>query len=364
MERAGSPNKGKSRMWKLCATAIGAVLLSPSLALSAQSWTVDQWIPPYDFANSPKAITYAALDKASKPWKLCVIFPHLKDPYWVATNYGVIEHAKALGVQVDLFESGGYPNLDKQIQQVKDCVAGRYDAILLGTVSYDQMTPTVVEAAKSVPVFGTVNQIKGDGITGMVAVNWVDMGRAAGRYFQKTHPAGSKTVKVAWVPGPETAGWVKFTDQGFRETIKDAAVELVAVKYGDTGKDIQQSLINEVLDEVPDVDYIAGNAVAVEAAMGVLRQRGVNEKVKLVADYFTPAMYRGVRRGAIASAPTDSAALQGVLSVDQAVRHLEGKATAQHIGPVIFTVDSTNVGDFPVTESLAPTEFAPTFNVR
>lgn len=351
-------------MRKLLLAASAAFMIPAGLASATTVWSVDRWTPPYDFQNEPKRTEYKAISKASKPWKLCVIFPHLKDPYWVATNYGVVDHAKKIGVHVDLFESGGYPNLDRQIQQVKDCAAGDYDAILLGTVSYDKMTPSVVEASKSMPVFATVNQIRGEGISGMAAVNWVDMGRSAGHYFQETYPAGSKPVKVAWIPGPETAGWVQFTDQGFREMIKNTAVELVTVKYGDTGKEVQQALVQDALDEFPDVDYIAGNAVAIEAAMSVVRRRGLKDQVKLVSDYFTPAIYRGVRRGLIASAPTDSAALQGVLSVDQAVRFLEGKPTAEHVGPAIFSVNSDNVSSFPVLESLAPSDFTPTFTVR
>ncbi len=343
--------------------AVSMLVLSGS-AYAAETWQLDQWNPPYDFSNKPSKISYTALDTTSKPWKLCVIFPHLKDPYWVATNYGVVDHARALGITVDIFESGGYPNLDKQIEQVEHCASeGSYNAILLGTVSYDLMTPTVVKASETLPVFATVNQIKGDGLSGMVAVNWVDMGGAAGTYFKETYPAGSPPVKVAWIPGPETAGWVRFTDEGFRKTIEGSSVELVTVKYGDTGKDIQQTLVQDAIDEFPDLDYIAGNAVAIEAAMSVIQQRGLKGKLRLVADYFTPAMYRGVRRDTISSAPTDSAALQGVLSVDQAVRFLEGKVIAQHVGPVIFNVDQSNVRNFPVQESLAPSEFAPVFRV-
>lgn len=352
-------------MFKKFVLAATAALLIPAAAATASpTWKVDQWTPPYNFDNQPTPTEYPSMAAASKPWKLCVIFPHLKDPYWVATNFGVVDHARRIGVHVDLFESGGYPNLDKQIQQVKDCAAGDYDAILLGTVSYDKMTPTVVEASKTVPVFATVNQIQGDGISGMTAVNWIDMGRAAGQYFKDNYPAGSEPVKVAWVPGPETAGWVKFTDQGFREMIEGTAVELVTVKYGDTGKEVQQKLVEDALEEFPDVDYIAGNAVAIEVAMGVVRRKGLKDKVKLVSDYFTPAIYRGVRRGVIASAPTDSAALQGVLSVDQAVRFLEKQPVADHVGPAIFNVDKSNVSSFPVQESLAPTDFKPTFKVR
>jgi protein TorT len=350
----------------ILASAIAAVV-GGSAALGGalpQSWRVDTWTPPYDFSGETATATYDAFPKASKKWRLCVIFPHLKDPYWVATNFGVVDHARELGVAVDIYESGGYPNLEKQIQQVRDCAAGDYDAILLGTVSYDQMTPTVVEASASMPVFATVNQIQGEGITAMAAVDWIDMGRGAGRYFVENYPAGSDPVKVAWIPGPETAGWVKFTHQGFNEVVADAAVEIVTVKYGDTGKEIQLGLVEDALDEHPDVDYIAGNAVAIEAAMSVLRQRGLNDKVRLVADYFTPAMYRGIRRGTVAAAPTDSAALQGVLSVDQAVRHLEGAPMMKHVGPVIFTVTQANVKDFPLEESLAPSDFTPTFTVE
>lgn len=350
-------------MIKLLTTTSLLCTILPGVAMSQQSWTLHQWDPPYDFNNEPSLVEYTALESATQNWNLCVIFPHLKDPYWVATNFGVMQHAEQLGISVTLFEAGGYPNLEEQLALFQDCVDGGYDAILLGTVSHSEMTPAVVAAAESVPVFATVNQIQADGLSGMTAVNWVEMGRAAGRYFQEQYPAGSSPVTVAWVPGPETAGWVQFTDAGFREVVDGAAVEIVSVKYGDTGREIQQELVEDVLDEFPDVDYIAGNAVAIEAAMSVVRQRGLQDQVRLVADYFTPAMLRGVRRGVIASAPTDSAALQGVLSVDQAVRYLEGAVIADHVGPVIFNVDSDNVRDFPVDESLAPADFEPTFVV-
>lgn len=347
-------------------TSLGAAFLvaAATSALAIQSTlTLTSWGEHFNFDSQTTALDYTPLSKAEKKWKLCVVFPHLKDPYWVATNYGVVSHARSLGVAVDLFEAGGYDHLEEQKKLVKDCAAADYDAILLGTVSYDQMTETVTEAAQSVPVFATVNAIQGDGITGMVAVDWHDMGRAAGQYFVDNYPQGGDAPTVAWLPGPEAAGWVTFTDAGFREVMQNSAAEISAVYYGDTGADFQRALVEEALDANPDLDYIAGNAVAIEAAMGVLRQRGLTDQVGLVADYFTPAMYRGVRRGIISSAPTDSAALQGTLSVDQAVRHLEGKETPGHIGPVIFSVTKENSSTFPVDQSLAPADFNPTFKV-
>lgn len=341
-----------------------AVALTQSVYAAESDWTVTQWAEPFDFSSTATKRSYTPLSRASENWKLCVVFPHLKDPYWVATNYGIVDHASNIGVAVDLFEAGGYGELEEQKKLVKNCANEGYDAILLGTVSYDGMTSTVVDAAQSVPVFATVNAMQGDGLSGMVSVDWTDMGRAAADYFVKRYPKGGKAPKVVWLPGPETAGWVTFTDTGFRDVMQRSAAEIRAVYYGDTGADVQRALVEQALEEHPDLEYIAGNAVAIEAAMGVLRQRGLKDKVRLVSDYFTPAMYRGVRRGTISSAPTDSAALQGLLSVDQAVRHLEGVSYPSHFGPVIFSVTKQNVRNFPVAESLAPAEFSPTFKVE
>ena len=58
---------------------------------------------------------YAPLEKASKPWNICVLFPHMKDTFWVAVDYGVVEEAKRMGVNMTLYQAGGYENLPKQL---------------------------------------------------------------------------------------------------------------------------------------------------------------------------------------------------------------------------------------------------------
>lgn len=220
-----------------------SVLLTKAAFAGETEWTVTRWMEPFDFASETKSIGYSALAKASQKWKLCVVFPHLKDPYWVATNYGVVHHAERIGVSVDLFEAGGYSELEEQKRLVRKCADDGYDAILLGTVSYDEMTPTVVDVSETIPVFATVNAIKGDGVTGMVAVDWTDMGRAAADYFVQKFPKGAAAPSIAWLPGPENAGWVTFTDTGFREVMENSAAEISAVYYGDTGADVQRALV-------------------------------------------------------------------------------------------------------------------------
>ena len=39
--------------------------------------------------------------KPPKPWNICVLFPHMKDTFWVAVDYGVVEEARADGREHD-----------------------------------------------------------------------------------------------------------------------------------------------------------------------------------------------------------------------------------------------------------------------
>lgn len=51
---------------------------------------------------------------ASKVWKLCALYPSLKDSYWLSVNYGMLEAAKKYGVSLKVFEAGGYRQFTTQ----------------------------------------------------------------------------------------------------------------------------------------------------------------------------------------------------------------------------------------------------------
>ena len=59
----------------------------------------------------------------------------MKDTFWVAVDYGVVEEAKRMGVNMTLYQAGGYENLPKQLSQFDDCLAGNFDAIVIGPIS-------------------------------------------------------------------------------------------------------------------------------------------------------------------------------------------------------------------------------------
>ncbi len=343
--------------------ALLLIFMAVPTPLLAEDWPLMAATTPFDDASPTRSVAYTPLPHAAKPWRLCVVYPHLKDAYWLSVNYGMVEEANRLGVSFDLYEAGGYPNLARQIEQVQTCGKRQMDALILGPVSYDGLTPAVREIAKSMPVIAAVNDMEDAGIAAKASVPWREMGAAAGRVIAARHPKGSPPVRLAWFPGPQGAGWVQFVEAGFRTALAQSSAEIVATRFGDTGIEQQVGLVEDVLDEMPDIDYLVGSGPMAEAAISVLRARGQTDRIGIVSTYISHGVFRGIKRGRILAAPTDFAVLQGRLAIEMAVRAIEGKLILRHAGPAIVTITPQNIDQIGAAESLAPASFVPIFSV-
>ncbi|SCM76472.1 putative ABC transporter, substrate binding protein [uncultured Pleomorphomonas sp.] len=345
--------------------AIATCLAGPALAEPWYPYDAVEITPPFSADGKSSPVSYTPLEKAEKPVSICVSFPHMKDAYWLGVDYGVAEEAKDLGVKMHLVEAGGYTELAKQISQIEDCVAGGANAVVIGAISYDGLNNLVAEVAKKgIPVIDLVNGMSSKDVTAKSLVSFYTMGFETGAYLAKKHPKGSEPVKVGWFPGPAGAGWVEDANKGFLEAIKDSAIVALPPKYGDTGKEVQLKLVEDVLQAEPDVRYVAGTAVTAEAAQGLIRERGLKGKVDLLAFYMTPGVYEGIERGFITAAPADSMVIQGRIAIDQAVRAVEGKEFIKHVGPKIFVVDAESVKTVAKTNILPPAGYKPVFEVE
>lgn len=264
----------------LASSLLALSIASPTLADSWYPYPAQAMEPPFVSDAKPVDVEYTPLEKAEKPWNICVSFPHMKDAYWLGVDYGVVEQAKDLGVKMNLVEAGGYTELNKQISQIEDCVAGGAQAVVIGAISFDGLNNLVGEIKKkNIPVIDVINGMSSPDLTAKSLVSFYTMGYETGAYLAKKHPAGSDEVKVGWFPGPAGAGWVEAANTGFLEAIKGSAVKALEPKYGDTGKEVQQKLVEDLLQAEPDVRYVAGTAVTAEAAQGIIRERGLQGKV-------------------------------------------------------------------------------------
>ncbi len=348
-------------------TALTAALL-PGAALAQDAWfpyPAEETTPVFDANGTRSAVTYEALEKAEKAWSICAVLPHMKDAYFLGVDYGLVQEARRLGVKLNVTEAGGYTELATQISQIEDCVAGGADAVIVGAISFDGLNSVIAEVAgKGIPVIDVINGVSSQDIAAKALVSFNTMGSEIGNYLAEKHPAGSDAVTVGWFPGPAGAGWVEAANTGFMAAVEGSAVTVLEPRYGDTGKEAQLKLVEDVLQANPEVDYIAGTAVTAEAAQGVIRARGLMDQTGILAFYLTPGVWTGIERGFITAAPADSMVIQARMAVDQAVRILEGKDVIKHVGPKIFVINQDNIADTDRSAVLPPEDFSPVFSVE
>lgn len=367
-------NRPKSRLG--LSLIIGLLLATLSSGAAAKEWyplAVDVWEPPFNGERQRVTKEYRPLARAERRWRLCVLIPHLKDAYWLAVNFGLVDEARRLGVDLAIYEAGGYARLEVQREQFKGCLKRDAQGVILGAISADGLNDLIAEAAgRGVPVVDMINGADSPDLAARAAVDFYDTGFQVGAYLKGRAATDGEALQIAWFPGPEGAGWVAAGDRGLRAALADAPVEIVATRHGDTGKRVQAGLIEAVLEElgeagVAGLDYIVGTAVSAEAAVSLLRRRGLHERIGVLAYYYGPGVHKGIKRGSILAAPSDAPAIQARMAVDTLTRILEGREHFKHAAPKVRVIDRGALrdreGGWDRTTTLAPRGFRPIFSV-
>ena len=329
-------------------------------AFAADDWTANLMV---DEKNPTAVYKPLPVGAVSKPWHLCVAFPHMKDAYYVAKDYGVLLEAKRQGVSATIMAANGYDDITGQIQQIEDCVAAGGNAVLVNAVSKSGLNGMIDELAKKkIPVLDLGNGVTSDKIAAAALAQYYYAGATAGKYLAETFPAGSGKKKMVWLAGPAGSQWVEDAVRGMKEAIAGSDVDLVKVIYGDTGKAAQMKLLEDALQTYPDLTIIGGVAPAIEGAMEIVKEKNIKDK-KLIAFYSTPPIEQAVRDGIVMATVNDNNLVGSRISVDQAIRLLEGKLEVKVASRKFSIVDSKNVNTYDRATLLAPADFKPVFKV-
>ncbi len=345
------------------------IVIAPAIVLAEKAWyplDVDVWNPPFNDQRQRDQKLYTPLNKAQQKWRIRVFIPHLKDAYWLGVNYGLINEARRLGIRLAIYEAGGYDQLEVQRRQIEDSLKEKPDGLIIGAISQQGLNDIVKKTSDmGIPVLDLINGLSSPDIAARAAVSFWDMGNQAGLYLRRLQTQVGQPMKVAWFPGPKGAGWVAAGDAGFRKAIANGDIDIVASQYGDTGSVVQAKLIEAVLDQhAADLDCIAGTAVTAEAAVKILRRRGLADRIKILSYYYSPGVDRGIRRGGITAAPSDLTVLQARIAVDVMVRIIEKKDYYKHVAPMVAIVDQDNIRTWDSSTTLAPRGFRPIFSIN
>ncbi|WP_044871122.1 TMAO reductase system periplasmic protein TorT [Pseudomonas sp. LFM046] len=331
-------------MRTLCALLSSWLIAFPCLAA--------EWFPLQVEMDGRKA-DYQPLDRASKPWRICALLPHGMDRYWWGVAWGLYEEAQRQGVQLGIYEAGGYQYPDMQRAQLTRCGQLAADAYVIAAIKAKGLCDEIALLKRDkVPVIDLVNGIDCPGVTARSRVDFAGMVRAAIGYI-RTHSKG-RPVRVGWLPGPKDAGWVQAAERSMAEVTAGTNVTLRSAGYGPVDRSTQAVLVRQLLAREPQLDYILGNAEAAAFAAQLVRARGSHYKAQVVSFYATERVLEAIGDGTILAAPTDSPVIQARVAVDLAVRALEGKPIATLVSPEIEVIDQSNLKGFDISRLMPP----------
>ncbi|MEZ7198103.1 TMAO reductase system periplasmic protein TorT [Pseudodesulfovibrio karagichevae] len=325
-----------------------------------------------DSLNRPKLEEWTPPRPPSGRYTVGVCVPHLKDPYWVAVNYGIIAEARRLGVGVRMTVAGGYNEGARQVEHLRAHLKDGVDGVILAAVDYDGGGPAIEELREAgIPVVEVVNDILAPAVSAKALVSFHEVGYLVGEYVaEHAENSGLDTLRVIFLPGPRNAGWAPETLGGFMEAMEyyPGRVDVVDVAWGDTGREEQARLLRRSLAEHKGVNYVVGNAVAAEAAPEILREMGLESKVSVVSSYIMPSLYDHIVRGEVLAAAADLNVYQGRMAVDMMVRIFNGEVPGRDFpfraGPFIPMVTTENIANYPYEGLFGPRDYQPVFDLE
>lgn len=302
--------------------------------------------------------------RATKPWRLAFLFPHVKDPYWVACSSALISEARRLGVAIDILPAAGYDDLAGQLQKMDDAIAARYDAIVISPIGLTANNASIAKArAAGIPVFELANDSRSDDLTIKITTSLREMGRQATRWvLDDARKRGLKSVNLGLLPGPLGAGWVKGEVDGTRYAaqVADLDVNIIDIRYGDSDPAEQAELASQMLARhAGKLDYIIGCTGCAPAAITPLKAAGQAGRIKLVAYDLTSEIAEAIRAGDIAAAADTRAVSQARVAINAAVNVLEKRP--QRLPHTLLIqlgiVDQQNFSSYPFDSSIAPENY-------
>lgn len=283
--------------------------------------------------------------------------PALSEDFWVSMYYGAKEEARKEGVKLITLNAGGYNQIAKQTNQIRDLMERGVNALLIGATNGQGIAPvTKLALSRHIPVVGMSSLPAVKNLTITVGADHFAMGvMQAKAMLKKLHGKG----EVAMMNGPAGASWSMARRRGFLSIMrKYPHIKIVANQWTTCSK---QKGVNMMQDWVSRYPHLAGVYTACDdmgmAAADVLKSAGRTGKVVVTTSNLDPASEAYIKKGLIYADSAQQIVLQGRLGVKNAINMLLGKPYKKMIKTPPLLITSGNVNTVDLSEVSAPASF-------
>jgi ribose transport system substrate-binding protein len=317
----------------------------PALALIALATLVATGCGAGDTA-ADKAQNATAPGTAKAELDLCVIDNKSDHPSIQAIHKGMDDTAKHYPVKIEYFD----PNLDPQRQnaQIDDCIARKFDAILLDAVDPAAVVPGIKKASDAqIPVVmhNADTNDEGRKLTAtFVTPDLYAQGVAVGSVIAETMPSDAKMVIISGVPG-QTG--VAERINGAKESLKGTNIEFLDDQAANWDKDKALQVMQAYLTRYPDVAgvYALDDFMAL-GALEAIKAAGKQDKIKVYGVGGAKDACQAIKAGELQGSAIHLSYMVGVHTVRAAWDVAHGLPVPKLITFPSIGLDPDNVAEY------------------
>lgn len=338
-------NEGMRLNYRICSIIITLVLI----LVSWQSAVAGQ--TPWQQARTE---TFSKLGSVTHPAgqkRIGVILVTLANPFWVSMKNGYESAAKDYGVTIDVQAAPQENSVTAQLNILETMVAKNYDAIVVHTITAQNLLPGIVKASKKgIPIISDrridVKAAREAGARPIIVdlVDFYGQGKAGAEYIVKklSKTGGGKVAIIEGLPGaPQSEARRDGAADVFN---KSSLVDLVSVQPGNWDRSKAYHVTTNLLQAHSDLKaIICANDIMALAAVEAIDAMDRTDQVMVVGIDLIPQAKESIANGKLAASIAFSPFIIGEVCARSAVMAMQGGAVPTDIGVVSALVTPDNV---------------------
>lgn len=274
------------------------------------------------------------------------MLPAAGDPYFKLKSCGYLEAGKQAGYEVNIYDAGGYGNLDRQVSQIQDVIQRKVAGIVLVPASSDGTVPAVEQAiAAGIPVLNDGIATHSEKVTGFVGEPSYVMTELLASYVVDKLGGNGEVVMLS---GPSGLDLTKLRVNGFKDYLaKFPKMKVVAEKFTSTASAEALNTMQDFLQSHPNVTavYTFNGPIAI-GAVQALRAAGKKPgEVLVVTTDMEVETERMIKEGWIQATVVSQPVTMAKLAVEHAINAVEKKPFPKTELTQASMITMTNVSD-------------------
>lgn len=297
------------------------------------------------------ALTASALAGAAQhrtavaPIRACIIHNNADHPSIQSEISGFKYAAQFYPVKLSMFDPALSPQ--KQLSMIMDCVAQKYNVILVNAVDPAAVVPGLKAAAKAhIPVVmnnADTNAAGSKYTATFVTTDYTQQGIAVGQAIRATMPHGSQMVVITGIPG-QTG--VAERLNGAKSQLTGTGIKFVAIQSAAWQKDKALQVMQAFLTKYPKINgvYAEDDEMALGALQSI-KAAGKTKQVKVFGVNGEKAVCKLIQQGAFGGTALQDSFLMG----EDAIR-AAWDITHNQIVPKVWTVPTIGLTKSNITK--------------